>query len=258
MDILNAVLNAVLYLLLALYVLCILLLNPVVLTEIILHDAKKKREENKKHYEESEFCRMTGITWNQMTENRGIRGEYETYEALKRFAADGARFLFNLYIPSGNGGTTEIDLLMLTTRGIFVIESKNMAGEIWGSVHEHDWTQKLRRSSGELLQNSFYSPIRQNAGHIHHLRRLVGERVPLYSFVIFSNLSKLHIDIPAGQATVVRRCEAASAVQILLQRAPRFLTPAEVDALYQRLLPYTHASSEVKRRHLERLAAQAS
>lgn len=258
MDILNAVLNAAIFLLLAIYVIGILVLNPVVLTAILLHGAKKKREENRRHYEESEFCRMTGITWNQMTENRGIRGEYETYEALKHFAADGARFLFNLYIPSGNGGTTEIDLLMLTTRGIFVIESKNMGGEIWGSVHEHDWTQKLRRSSGELLQNSFYSPVRQNAGHIHHLRRLMGDRVPLYSFVIFSNLSKLHVDVTTGQATVVRRCEAASAAQILLRRAPRFLTPEAVDALYQRLLPYTHASSEVKQRHLEQLAAQVS
>lgn len=109
-----------------------------------------------------------------------------------------------------------------------------------------------------MLHNAFYSPIRQNAGHIHHLRRLVGERVPLYSLIVFSNLSKLHIDVPAGQATVVRRCEAASAVQLILQRAPRPLTPAAVDALYQRLLPYTRASSEVKRRHLERLAAQAS
>lgn len=255
MDILNTALNAAMYLLLAICALCILLLNPVVLTEILLRGAKKKRRENERRYEESEFCRMTGITWNQMTENRGIRGEYETYEVLKRFAADGAQFLFNLYIPSGNGGTTEIDLLMLTTHGIFVIESKNMAGEIRGSIHEHDWTQTLRRSSGEVIQNTFYNPVMQNAGHIHHLRRLVGERVPLYSFVIFSNLSKLHVDIPA---TVVRRCEAASAVQSFLQRAPRPLTPAAVDALYQKLLPYTHASDEVKRRHLERLAAQVS
>lgn len=258
MDILNAALNAVCYLLLALHVIGILLLNPIALTAILLHGAKKTHEESEKRYRESEFCRMTGITWNQMTGNRGIRGEYEAYETLKRFAADGARFLFNLYIPSDNGGTTEIDLLMLTTRGIFVVESKNMAGEISGSAHAHDWTQTLRRSSGELLQNAFYSPIRQNAGHIHHLRRLVGERVPLYSLIVFSNLSKLHVDVPAGQVSVVRRCEAASAVQLILQRAPRPLTSAAVDALYQRLLPYTRASSEVKRRHLERLAAQAS
>ena len=48
--------------------------------------------------------------------------------------------LQNVYIPKRNGETTEIDLLYITEKGIFVIESKNYSGYIFGSETNRSWT----------------------------------------------------------------------------------------------------------------------
>ncbi len=44
--------------------------------------------------------------------------------------------LQNLYIPRSDGNTSEIDVLYLTQKGLFVIESKNYSGFIFGSENQ--------------------------------------------------------------------------------------------------------------------------
>ena len=38
------------------------------------------------------------------------------------------KILRNVYVPKENGETSEIDVLYITQKGIFVIESKNYSG----------------------------------------------------------------------------------------------------------------------------------
>ena len=40
--------------------------------------------------------------------------------------------LRNIYVPKNNGETSEIDVVFITQKGIFVIESKNYSGWIFG------------------------------------------------------------------------------------------------------------------------------
>ena len=66
-----------------------------------------------------------------------------TYRNLRRYEKEGTRFLFNLYIPEGENGTTEIEMLMLSAKGLFVFESKNYSGWIFGSERQPKWYQTL-------------------------------------------------------------------------------------------------------------------
>lgn len=70
--------------------------------------------------------------------------------------------LKNVIIPDNEGGTTQIDHIVLSCYGIFVIETKNMRGNIYGSEHEDNWTQLFSRKN----KNSFQNPFRQNYKHI--------------------------------------------------------------------------------------------
>ena len=65
----------------------------------------------------------------------GRRGEKLTERELKlvRFLGRGGKILRNVYIPKENGETSEIDVLYITQKGIFVIESKNYSGWVFGS-----------------------------------------------------------------------------------------------------------------------------
>ena len=69
----------------------------------------------------------------------GERGIEKKLERANLFGYQGV-CLKNLYVPLAKGGTTEIDLVYLTGRGIFVIESKNYSGRILGDEQEGQWS----------------------------------------------------------------------------------------------------------------------
>lgn len=102
-----------------------------------------------------------------------------TYRNLRRYEKEGTRFLFNLYIPKGENGTTEIDMLMLSAKGLFVFESKNYSGWIFGSERQPEWYQTLPHGRGRSRKEAFYNPIMQNHTHIRHLQELLGADLPI-------------------------------------------------------------------------------
>jgi len=65
------------------------------------------------------------------------------------------RRLNNVIIPSKNG-TAQIDHLLVSPFGVFIIETKNIKGWIFGSESQSNWTQVLY---GE--KHSFQNPLRQ-------------------------------------------------------------------------------------------------
>ncbi len=60
----------------------------------------------------------------------GRRGEKLTERELKlvKFLGRDGKVLRNVYVPKNNGETSEIDVLFITQKGIFVFESKNYSG----------------------------------------------------------------------------------------------------------------------------------
>ena len=70
----------------------------------------------------------------------GKVGEAYTAHELKLLNLLGrkGKVLRNVYIPKDNNETSEI--LFITQKGIFVIESKNYSGWIFGSEKQYKWT----------------------------------------------------------------------------------------------------------------------
>lgn len=66
-------------------------------------------------------------------------------------------------------GTTQIDHIIVSRYGIFVIETKNMKGWIYGSETQRQWTQVIYRK-----KTKFMNPLHQNYGHIKALSELLG------------------------------------------------------------------------------------
>lgn len=76
-------------------------------------------------------------------EGRGIYGETLTKEILERLTFQHKTFT-NLYLPY-KGKTVEIDIVLVTLKGIYVIESKNYSGWIYGHPIQQYWTQTLSK-----------------------------------------------------------------------------------------------------------------
>ncbi len=103
-------------------------------------------------------------------------------------------------------GTSQIDHIVVSIYGIFVIETKYYTGWIYGGEHSEYWTQNVY---GEKHQ--FYNPILQNEGHVRALRRVLTEFEPLdiIPIVAFSGTADIKMDIKESHVVYwsqLRRC----------------------------------------------------
>ena len=76
--------------------------------------------------------------------------------------------LLNNYLIQTKKGSTQIDHILVSPWGIHVIETKNHKGYIFGDMNSKVWTQVIHNSYGQH-NNTFYSPVLQNQGHLYHL-----------------------------------------------------------------------------------------
>lgn len=106
-------------------------------------------------------CYMDGLT----------DGEQEIAHILAEGLSYKDYFIFNnLTIPSDFNGSSQIDHLVVSKYGIFVIESKDYKGWIFGTKDQEHWTQSL---AGGNNKYSFQNPIHQNWSHIRSLEKLM-------------------------------------------------------------------------------------
>ncbi len=120
---------------------------------------------------------------------KGKRGEKLTERKLmfvQLFGRKG-KVLKNIYLPKDNGETSEVGVIFITQKGIFVFESKNYSGWIFGDEKGKTWTAMLPNKE----KNQFYNPIMQNRTHLKWMKNYVGEDVPLFSVIVFSERCEL-------------------------------------------------------------------
>lgn len=82
-----------------------------------------------------------------------------------------AYHVFNNVMLKTGKGTTQVDHVVVSRYGIFVIETKSHKGTIFGDCNSKMWTQVLFTKSGQK-NYPFYSPYLQNYGHLRNLYKL--------------------------------------------------------------------------------------
>ncbi|MBR3570487.1 MAG: NERD domain-containing protein, partial [Oscillibacter sp.] len=156
--------------------------------------------------------------------------------------------LRNLYVPY-KGRTAEIDLVMAHEKGIFVFESKNYSGRIFGSAKQEQWTQSL--PNGE--KHSFYNPILQNAAHIAALSEYLKiPRTEFFSYIVFSERCSLKKTPPNTPSAVILKRDALSEnLNAVLSVLPPIYNEAVVQSIADILRPLAVRDKETKAKHVE-------
>lgn len=184
--------------------------------------------------------------------NKGNYGEYLTYKELTRLKGY-HRVMTNLYIPTKSGKSTELDLVMISQKGIFVLESKNYSGWIFGDEGNKNWMQIL--PGGKKFP--FFNPIWQNSGHIQALKAVVGieEDACYHSYIIFSERCTLkQIQVTSPNVVVIKRNSLIPTIKQTIQQTEDKLTTKEIDQLYERLREYTLVDAETKQAHIRQVS----
>ncbi|MCY4287983.1 MAG: NERD domain-containing protein [Aestuariivita sp.] len=123
-------------------------------------------------------------------------GERHVSAVLRRCYHDWL-LMDNIMLPSGHG-TTQIDHILIAPSVVFLIETKDMNGWIFGSPGERHWTQTYApRYRGWNVNVSsrkyrFYNPLWQNEGHAKAMLKLgIVDRWRLRPVVVFVGDSEM-------------------------------------------------------------------
>ncbi|NOR70372.1 MAG: NERD domain-containing protein [Methylomarinum sp.] len=123
---------------------------------------------------------------------KGNLGEFfVNFNIARQLDKEAYHLIKNVTLPAGDG-TTQVDHVIASKYGIFVLETKNMKGWIFGSAHQKMWTQKIYKYTGK-----FQNPLHQNYKHtqvLASLLRLNEEQV--FSVIVFTGECTLKTEMP--------------------------------------------------------------
>lgn len=146
------------------------------------------------------------------------------YAAHRRLDAHTYRRLHNVTLPTLDG-TTQVDHVFVSVYGIFVLETKNMKGWIFGSEGQAQWTQKFPRRSFR-----FQNPLRQNFKHLKALETALGVAPEhVHSVITFVGGSTFKTQMPANVTQGGRFVRYIRSFQQVV------FSEQEVDALFRAL-----------------------
>lgn len=154
---------------------------------------------------------------------KGSIGERRVKKQLKKLPSESYKVLHDLMIVN-NDKSSQIDHLVISPYGLFVIETKTFTGWIHGSERAEQWTQTIYKS-----KKKFRNPIRQNWGHVLALKELLNVEdnrmfIPIIVFAGDAELKNINT-----RTDVIYDFEL---YQTILKHSDTILSEKEVENIY--------------------------
>ena len=178
----------------------------------------------------------------------GSAGERIFYSTLtKKFNIPENQILRNVYIPTKDGKTSEIDLLVISKKGIFVFEIKNYGGNIYGDANRSKWIQYIGRQ-----KNFFYNPLLQNKNHAKHLKQFLaqdGIEIPIIPLISTITRGKWKVkNLKPGDYILGYNCH----LKDIYKNTPNSATMAKHSkTILTKLTPLSRTSEDIKEKHIK-------
>lgn len=179
----------------------------------------------------------------------GQSGERFLYRELQRHGVSRKQMFRNVYIPAftedgwPNDKTTEIDLLVISQKGLLVFEHKAYSGKIYGDGHNKQWVQYLGNK-----KNFFLSPVEQNRYHRFCLQKFLGTSIPIYTFITHSQCGNWKVrNLPENAHFLNAR---GSFRRFYNQLPPATIPQTMIDALQQKFRVLSRPTDGTREEHI--------
>ena len=206
-------------------------------------------------FKDSNYKNASGNSFVKTIFNAGNNGEYLTFAKLEKLKGDN-KIMTNLYIPRKDKITTEVDLIMISQTGIYVFESKNYSGWIFGNEKQKNWTQTLQNGK----KHKFFNPIWQNNTHINALKYALELEEDIFkSYIIFSERCTLKkITLTSENIKVIRRNRLIRELNKDISESKKLINKDQIDSIYNELSQYILVDEKTKQEHIESIKNQQS
>lgn len=124
---------------------------------------------------------------------RHHRPRRELDRILRRHAHD---VLYDLVIPDGLDGHIHLDYLLLTDRGLLVVDTLNVQGVVFGAPRMDEWAV-MQGHSRHAFRNPLY-PLQDRVAAVKHL---VGGKTEVDGVVAFCRGAEFPRGVPEGTRT---------------------------------------------------------
>lgn len=176
----------------------------------------------------------------------GWVGEKSVSRRLSKLNPAEYKIINDIVLPTGNNGTTQIDHIIVSIYGVFVIETKNYKGWIFGSENSNTWTQVIYKRK-EKLRN----PIHQNYGHIKCIEQMIDERFPIIGIVCFSGRTTLKVDVTKSHVIYTQHLIET----IRAYKTPR-LYESDINRIYNTIISKQISGKQVNKAHVKNVKAK--
>lgn len=192
---------------------------------------------------------------------KGDIGELSVAFMLKDLDEEKYRIIHNIKLKNtgGSTSTTQIDHIVISTYGIFVIETKGYKGKIYGKEKSRTWSQYLSNQ-----KNNFMNPIFQNYAHIRAIEDILNDTYPdmiYYSIVAFSGEANID-SIEVTKAKVCKIRYVSEAIKDLSieevigkEDIGRIIEILEKNKSHQTDFAHTREIKEIKKEKEEKIKA---
>ena len=120
---------------------------------------------------------------------------------VKSVESIGLAALRDFVLPDGSGGHLHLDFLLMTGRGLLVIDLREVAGVVFGGEHMHEWTVMNGNA-----RSTFMNPLEALYDRVAAVRMLAGD-VPVEGRIVFTERSKF----PKGRPPQVTQLSSLEA-----------------------------------------------
>ena len=177
-------------------------------------------------------------------ESRGERGENKVAQILGETVIGQQYVINDLLFCNKSGQSCQIDHVFINKSGIWVIETKNFSGYIFGEENQREWTQVLANGN---VKHKFYSPVKQNATHIYHLSKYLNVKNVFQNVVVFLS----HADISNVAADNVYLVDELEIIKN--KNTDVFLTAQKMEYYYNLLSELKNNATISKEEHIENI-----
>jgi hypothetical protein len=178
---------------------------------------------------------------------KGKIGEWKVSFLLNRLNKS-EYFVFNDLLLPTKHGTSQIDHVVVSIYGVFVIETKNYKGWIFGKEKSKQWMQVIYKR-----KQRFMNPIHQNYGHIKALEEVLGKTYthPFCSIISFSTRSTLkEIAIVSPLVHVVSSIQLLHTIRMYDER---LISNANMKGIIYKLNHYNIEGKQMRQSHISRI-----
>ncbi len=117
----------------------------------------------------------------------GEIGEAAVSSVLRQ-CDSGNAIVIDDYMTIEEGASRQIDHICICSNGVFVIETKNYSGTVYGNDNMTLWQYYMNGKEFE-----FYSPVKQNITHMYCIKNLLPKNVPVFHYEVFAGGDISHV-----------------------------------------------------------------